>query len=152
MDFTVKDHTPEAIDAKDEAIERAMEIIGMKLERYAKALCPVGKPETTGIKGYIGGTLKNSITYVTAKHDGHTVTIGEGQADPRKKLHGGKKDSASTEEKECVFVGTNVYYAPYVEMGTSKSKKGPRPFIQPALKDHLSEYEHIIRNELKKVQ
>lgn len=148
MQMRVEDHTGDAIDAKDEAIKRAMNIIGMKLEKYAKALCPVGTPESTGIPGYMGGTLRNSITYVTATHAGNTVTIDDRKGDPHKKLHGGRKDSASTDEKNCVYVGTNVFYAPYVEKGTSKRR--PKPFILPSVRDHMSEYEHIMFNELKK--
>ena len=150
-DFDVKvvDHTNEVISAKDLAIEAALEIIGGKMEKYAKALCPVGTPESTGIPGYMGGTLRNSITYVTSTHAGKTVTIPKGKAIPTEKNHGGEKTDASTDEKEVVIVGTNVYYAPYVERGTTK--KAPRRFIEPALKDHMSEYKHILANELKKV-
>ncbi len=154
-DIKIVSHTQEAVDAKDEAIERAMVNIGIKMEKYAKASCPTGSPETTGIKGYIGGTLKNSITYVTATHPGGTISVEEGKASPTKPMHGGKKETASTDEKEVVYVGTNVFYAPYVEFGfTSKKgrKKEPRPFIKPALKDHMALYDHIMRNELKKVK
>lgn len=145
----VIDNTQEVISAKDAAVERALEIIGGKMERYAKALCPVGTPESTGIPGYRGGTLRNSITYVTATHAGKTVTIPKASASPTAPLHGGTQEDASTDEKDVVIVGTNVYYAPYVEEGTSK--KAPRRFIKPALKDHLPEYKNIFLNELKKV-
>ena len=148
FDVKVIDHTDEIISAKDAAVERALEIIGGKMERYAKALCPVGTPESTGIAGYRGGTLRNSITYITSNHSGKTVTIPKASASPTAPLHGGTQEDASTDEKNVVYVGTNVYYAPYVEEGTSK--KAPRRFIKPALNDHLSEYKHIFLNELKK--
>lgn len=68
-----------------------------------------------------------------------------------------------------VYIGTNVEYAPYVEMGTGDHGTGtgkpwsyvdekgvwhktsgmkPRPFLQPAALDHLQEYERIFRSEL----
>ncbi len=47
----------------ESAVSRALEIIGGTAEGYAKQLCPVGTPESTGIKGYVGGTLRNSITH-----------------------------------------------------------------------------------------
>lgn len=38
-------------------------------------------------------------------------------------------------------VGTNVGYAGYVETGTYKMKE--RPFIKPAVADHIDEYQEI---------
>jgi len=128
----------EIIYMSDNAIDTALEIIGLKAEKYAKARCPVGTVESTGIKGYRGGTLRNSIT--------HTVQDG------------------------TLFVGTNVEYAPYVELGTGPyfeappsweqfdAPKGkgvghsyvrPRPYLKPAIADHLNEYEDVIKNELE---
>lgn len=54
--------------------------------------------------------------------------------------------SHATDEKTA-YVGTNVEYAPYVEMGTVKMKA--RPFIKPAVTDHQSEYQKIIEARLK---
>jgi phage gpG-like protein len=138
-DVTIQDNSGAVLNALDDAIERALEIIGIKAEGYAKALCPVGTPESTGVKGYRGGTLRNSIT--------HQV------------------------EKDTLDVGTNVEYAPYVELGTGPyfdpppewehfgTEKGsgighgyvhPRPYLRPAIEDHLDEYEDIMKNELSK--
>ena len=132
------DHTKEAIDAKNAAIKRALEQIGINVEKYAKALCPVGTVESTGKKGYRGGTLRNSITHDT------------------------KKDS--------VTIGSNVEYAPFVELGTGPYFDAPpqweqftqytgnggghgyvhpRPFLKPAIVDHLDEYKQIISDELR---
>lgn len=64
MDFRVENnHSDEIRKGLDDAINEALEIIGMKAEKYAKALAPTGTPESTGKKGYRGGTLKNSITF-----------------------------------------------------------------------------------------
>lgn len=48
---------------------------------------------------------------------------------------------------ESVYIGTNVEYAPYVELGTSRSKK--KPFLKPAASNHTSEYRKILENHLK---
>lgn len=133
-----RDNTNEIIDALGVAKARALEIVGQKAERYAKALCPVGTPESTGKKGYRGGTLRNSIT------------------------HG-------VENGDTVYIGSNVEYAPYVELGTgpnfeappeweqftaqrgSGARKGgikPRHFLRDAIQDHKDEYNNIIKNEL----
>lgn len=50
-------------------------------------------------------------------------------------------------DKNTVYVGTNVEYAPYIEMGTSKM--GARPYLEPAIRDHLQEYKNIIEQTLK---
>ena len=50
-------------DAVTQALAIALEICGGKAETYAKQLAPVGTPESTGIPGYKGGTLRNSITH-----------------------------------------------------------------------------------------
>lgn len=92
--------------ASDEAIERALEAIGLQAEGYAKMLCPVDT-----------GRLRNSIT--------HTVDVA------------GKK----------AYVGTNVEYAAYVEMGTSKTKA--QPYIQPAVYNHSDEYSRMVEYFLK---
>lgn len=49
---------------------------------------------------------------------------------------------------ELVYVGTNVEYAPYVELGTKKTK--PKPYLRPAVENHMSEYKSIIDSEMKK--
>lgn len=84
---------------------------------------------------------------------------------------GNLRNSITHEVKDGnVYIGTNVEYAPYVEMGTGDHGTGtgkkwtyvdeegvghqtsgmkPRPFLQPAALDHLKEYERIFRDELK---
>ena len=143
MKVTIKkteDNTQAVKDALEAAKHKALTIIGMKIEKYAKALCPVGTPESTGKKGYRGGTLRNSITYQV---DG-----------------------------DQVWAGSNVEYAPYVELGTGpyftpppdweqfESKPGsgvghsyvhPRPFLRPAVEDHMEEFKHIWEETLKNV-
>lgn len=47
------------------------------------------------------------------------------------------------------IVGTNVEYAPYVELGTRKTRA--KPFIKPAAENHVEEYKSIIVNELSKL-
>lgn len=54
--------------------ETALEIIGGTAETYAAQLCPVGTPESTGIPGYKGGTLRDSITHWQVDSD--TEAIG----------------------------------------------------------------------------
>ena len=71
---------------------------------------------------------------------------------------------------DTLEVGSNVEYAPYVELGTGphfvpppewerfEAEKGkgvgkayvkPRPFIRPAIEEHRDEYQRIAERELK---
>lgn len=141
MDIRIEnDQVPIAKDEVEMAFLRALNIIGMKIEKYAKALCPVGTPESTGRHGYRGGTLRNSITYEVNMDD------------------------------KSVTVGSNVEYAPYVELGTGpyftpppeweqfESERGsgighsyvrPRPYLRPAIVDHIDELKSVVEKELK---
>lgn len=142
VDFKFEENNKDKIKSEsDRALERALEIIGIKAEKYAKARCPVGTQESTGIKGYRGGTLRNSYT--------HSVEMGDGEGE--------------------VTVGSNVEYAPYVELGTGgyfdtppeweqfDAPKGsgtgsgyvrPRPHLRPAIEDHIPEYEKVFKSEM----
>lgn len=136
------DNSKAVLEALEDAKAKIQMMIGMKAVGYAKKLCPVGTRESTGKKGYRGGTLRNSITFrVDATSDDKTLEVG-----------------------------SNVEYAPYVELGTGphfvpppewerfEAEKGkgvgkayvkPRPFIRPAIEDHAGEYENIAKKVLK---
>lgn len=44
------------------------------------------------------------------------------------------------------YIGTNVWYAPYVEYGTVYTQA--KPFLKPAIANHVSEYRHIVESVL----
>lgn len=48
--------------------------------------------------------------------------------------------------EDAVYVGTNVEYAPYVEMGTSRT--AAQPFLRPAATEHGETYRRIVRSHL----
>ena len=50
-------------------------------------------------------------------------------------------------QDEEVYIGTNVEYAPYVELGTSRMKA--RPFLKPAAENYGSEYKTLLESALK---
>lgn len=50
------------------------------------------------------------------------------------------------DSEKSVYIGTNVEYAPHVELGTYKASA--HPFLAPAAQDHAAEYRAIIEGEL----
>jgi phage gpG-like protein len=48
---------------------------------------------------------------------------------------------------EDVYIGTNVEYAPYVELGTSRSRA--KPYLKPAAQDHGREYSDLLKASLE---
>lgn len=54
-----------------------------------------------------------------------------------------KVDSA----EKAAYIGTNVEYAPYVELGTYK--QAAQPYLKPAAADHGKTYQNIMEDELK---
>lgn len=50
--------------------------------------------------------------------------------------------------EKAVYVGTNVEYAQFVENGTQRMKA--RPYLRPAVVNHVDEYKSLIEQALKK--
>lgn len=47
---------------------------------------------------------------------------------------------------DAVYIGTNVEYAPYVELGTSRQKA--QPFLRPAASEHGAQYLQVLKKAL----
>lgn len=45
-------------------------------------------------------------------------------------------------DDHAAYIGTNVKYAPYVELGTSKMR--PRPYLRPAAQNYADEYKMLV--------
>lgn len=119
------DNTDKIIAEKNEAVERALEIIGGKAMGYASGLSPVDT-----------GRLAGSITWATQ--------MANGGGPP------GDSTPQGIPEEGTVYVGTNVEYAEYQEFGTSRmsAANGGRGYIGPAIQEHLDEYKKILEQEL----
>lgn len=46
----------------------------------------------------------------------------------------------------AVYIGTNVEYAPYVELGTSRQEA--QPFLRPAASEHGERYRRVLKKAL----
>lgn len=55
---------------------------------------------------------------------------------------------AHTADGKYAYIGSNVEYAPYVELGTIKQQA--QPYLRPAAQDHMPQYKAIIQAELHK--
>ena len=55
--------------------------------------------------------------------------------------------NAVDDSEEAAYIGTNVEYAPYVEIGTSRM--AARPFLKPAATEHGEEYKKIMEAAMK---
>lgn len=56
--------------------------------------------------------------------------------------------SHAVDEKESVaIIGTNVEYAPSIELG--HSKQAPNGFLGPAVRDHIQEYKNILKDHMQ---
>lgn len=137
-------HIDTVLKATDAALERAAESIGQRMETHAKLYVTAGVYESPEGKYIRTGNLRNSITHDSVSDD-HSVTI---------------------------VVGSPVDYAPYVELGTgvyAEDGKGrktpwryqdhngnwhttsgmpPRPFLRPAVENHIKEYREVLQQEL----
>lgn len=136
IDFSVTtDNADEVKKASEEAILKALEAIGLQAESYAKLLCPVDT-----------GLLRNSITHAVS---GESPSITKYTADNAKNgiTKSGEYSGAASSDGLAVYIGTNVEYAAYMEMGTSHSS--PHPFIEPAVTNHAAEYKQIAEQMLK---
>lgn len=52
-----------------------------------------------------------------------------------------------TTDGDSAYVGTNVEYAPYVELGTSRTRA--QPYLRPAVENNVSTYKKILDRHLK---
>ena len=74
---------------------------------------------------------------------------GEGYAKLICPVDTGRLRNSITHEQEGKYtelIGTNVEYAPYVEMGTQRQKA--QPYLKPAVEGHVDEYKLIAETVL----
>lgn len=106
------------LQALGEQLGQAMIAIGMTAESNAKQEITKAVYDTPESKsGYVRtGRLRNSIAY-----------------------------GVDTNEP-AVYIGSNVEYAPYVELGTSKMRA--RPFLKPAVENYGEQYQDLLQQAM----
>lgn len=160
VDIKLTSHVDEIKNASEEAIERALEAMGIQAVAHAKQYISSDPVRVDT------GLLRNSITYALAgkpaaieSYEGsetHTKDsdsavrrglVGKPAKGPHKGTYSGNAPSSGKNDK-AVYVGTNVEYAIYVHEGTSKMSANR--FIKNAVMKHKDEYKAIAEQELKK--
>lgn len=149
------DNTDQIKEATQEAIDVALEAVGLQVEGYAKAKAPVDT-----------GLLRNSITHAVSGQPWsvrtYHATYGIARNDKNERVSASSKKAGSvgigsysgkapsgTEGERAVYIGTNVNYAPYQEYGAGG--RDAQPFLRPAVLEHTTEYAQIIKEQLERI-
>lgn len=149
-DVKINDHSDEYIRTLDDAIEVALESIGIHLEGEAKEELS-NSPERIDT-----GLLRNSITYAL---DGEAPKLSSYSGERPSKYSGKPAESGSysgTAPKESgnnrsVIVGSNVEYAPYVHEGhTSLGGKtvAPNRFLKNAVDRNMDQITQFFKDAM----
>lgn len=96
--------------------------------------------------------IADAIDQALAKALEEVGLVAEGYAKKACPVDTGRLRNSITHQvrpsEKSVYIGTNVEYSAYVELGTSRMK--PQPFLRPAAADHEGTYRKIFENNLKK--
>ena len=140
MSYTYKDNTDEVLAALERAKKRGLEAIGLTAEGHAKK-------KITEAKAVDTGRLRNSITYALAGEETHikSYRADKGGKDRETYTYDGTADG---KKGSGVYIGTNVEYAPGIELGTHRSA-GAVHFLQDAVANHTDEYKRIMEDSME---
>lgn len=135
-----RDNTEEVLRAMKAAIRRGNEAIGLAAEGHAKKkITQDGAVDT--------GRLRNSITYALAGEETHVKSYRANKGGKERETYtydgtaDGKKGSG-------VYIGTNVEYAPGIELGTHR-KAGAVHFLQDAATGYTDQYKKLMEDSMK---
>lgn len=87
--------------------------------------------------------IKNGLTAIGLTAEGHAKKAAPVDTG---RLRNSITHAVKMDEK-AAYIGTNVEYAPYVELGTVNMS--PRPFLKPAATEHRAEYERLMKAALE---
>lgn len=95
--------------------------------------------------------IADAIDQALAKALEEVGLVAEGYAKKACPVDTGRLRNSITHQvrpsEKSVYIGTNVEYAPYVELSTSRTKG--HPFLRPAAKDHENTYRKIFEKYLR---
>lgn len=95
--------------------------------------------------------IAEAIDQALAKALEEVGLVAEGYAKKACPVDTGRLRNSITHQvrpsEKSVYIGTNVEYAPYVELSTSRTKG--QPFLRPAANDHENTYRKIFEKYLR---
>lgn len=141
IEIIVDDSSEEVLAALENAIERGLNAWGETGEGYAKDV--IGEHNRIDT-----GRMRNSVTYALSGMPPANVVYEDDTG--RSFLYSGTAPKGLFEGKNprSVYIGTNVEYAPYHEMGTSRGIKAIH-FLRRAATEHTDEYKQLMKDSLE---
>ena len=93
--------------------------------------------------------VKSAMTSALARALEKIGLVAEGYAKRLCPVDTGRLRNSIThaDDGEAEYIGTNVEYAPYVELGTSRTRA--QPYLKPAVVNHSDEYKKIVEAEMQ---
>ena len=141
MSVQIDDNSREVLQKVEKALLKSARMIGGAIAGHATELAP----RDTGLLANsitfaIGGQVPDKMVYKSNDKDrnGNPIESKEG--------HYEGVAPADDDGEITVYVGTNVEYAPYNELGTVKMDA--RPFLRPAFENNREEIQQILEKNL----
>lgn len=148
IEIETQDNTEEFKELLKRATRAGLKAIGFTAESYAKKKLTEPYEHASGeIRSSVDtGLLRNSVTFAIM---GEPADITNYKAD--KPTENGEIKSGTytgkAEEGNGVLVGTNVEYAPFVELGTPTNRA--IHYLRSAATEHSDEYKKLMEDALK---
>ena len=133
-DIKFTSNVNDILSALENGKRNALTAIGATAETHTKENITADKLVDTG-------RLRNSITYATGDYSG----IGTYTDNNKKKYSDAK--ARNTPKDDEVAIGTNVEYAPYLELGTKKI--AAHHYLKRAVTEHKDEYKKLTVQAIK---
>ena len=128
----------------EKAMLKAARMIGGSVAGHAIDQCPVDT-----------GLLRNSITFAIGGEPPAVTDYQSDEKDKNGEYTTGHYDGEAPQDDDdevTVYVGTNVQYAPYQELGAPNAHVPEHPFLRPAFENNKREIEQILEKCLREVK
>jgi HK97 gp10 family phage protein len=157
VDIKFTDNSDKVLDELKRRIPIILEALGIEAEGNAITEVNTLVYDSPESKTYVRtGFLKNSITHavsgksaaISTYHSNLTSTGEDAATGKTGAVKIGRySGTIGAVSDQSVYIGTNVEYASYVELGTSKM--APRPFLKNAIENYKNDYKRIVEDGLK---
>lgn len=95
---------------------------------------------TAAVKGGLQSAIARALERIGLQADGYAKDLCPVDT-------GNLRNSIThTSDGKAAYIGTNVTYGKYVELGTVKM--AAQPYLRPAAADHAGTYRNIVKDEL----